>query len=83
VTLADLEARVLTVPEAAALLRVSTRTYYAAAARGEVPCTRIGRRIVVSGSALVRLLGSPSSSFPLEDRETAAYLFHDQQRGGD
>jgi excisionase family DNA binding protein len=48
--------RVLTVPEAAALLRVSERTYYAAAARGEVPAIRIGRRLVVPGAALERLL---------------------------
>ncbi len=51
-----IEDRVLTVPEAARLLRVSTRTYYAAAARGEVPATRIGRRLVVSGAALRRFL---------------------------
>jgi excisionase family DNA binding protein len=47
---------VLTVPEAARALRVSPRTYYAAVTRGEVPATRIGRRLVVSGTALRRLL---------------------------
>ena len=47
---------VLTVPEAARALRVSPRTYYAAAARGEVPAVRIGRRLVVPGAALKRLL---------------------------
>jgi excisionase family DNA binding protein len=47
---------VLTVPEAAKALRVSPRSYYAAAARGEVPVVRIGRRLVVPGAALVRLL---------------------------
>jgi excisionase family DNA binding protein len=52
----DLAERVLTIPEAAALLRVSERTYYAAAARGEVPAIRIGRRLVVPGAALERLL---------------------------
>jgi excisionase family DNA binding protein len=52
----DLAARVLTVPEAAELMRVSERTYYAAAARGEVPAVRIGRRLVVPGAALERLL---------------------------
>ena len=51
-----LEDRVLTVPEAAALMRVGVRTYYAAAARGEVPACRIGRRLVVPGAALRRLL---------------------------
>jgi excisionase family DNA binding protein len=47
---------VLTVPEAAKALRISPRTYYSAIARGEVPATRIGRRLVVSGTALRRLL---------------------------
>lgn len=51
-----LEHDVYTVPEAARLLRISARTYYAAAARGEVPATRIGRRLVVSGAALRRFL---------------------------
>lgn len=48
--------RVLTVPEAAALLRIGVRTYYAAAARGEVPSRRIGRRLVVPGAAIERFL---------------------------
>ena len=52
----DLAERVLTVPEAARLLRVGERTYYAAAARGELPAIHIGRRIVVPGAALARLL---------------------------
>jgi excisionase family DNA binding protein len=49
--------RVYTVPEAAAILRVGVRTFYAAAARGEIPTARIGRRIVVPGAQLVRFLG--------------------------
>ena len=57
--------RVLTVPEAAKLLRVSTRSYYAAAHRGEVPSCRIGRRIVVPGAALQRLLAGEGA--PLTD----------------
>jgi len=52
--------RVLTVPEAARLVRVSARSYYQAAARGEVPAVRIGRRIVVPGAALERLLRGES-----------------------
>jgi excisionase family DNA binding protein len=51
-----LDDRVLTVPEAARLMRVSAGTYYAAAARGEVPAVRIGRRLVVPGAALARFL---------------------------
>ena len=52
--------RVLTVPEAAKLVRVGSRTYYAAAARGEVPAVRIGRRLVVPGAALERILAGDS-----------------------
>jgi excisionase family DNA binding protein len=59
----ELETRVLTVPEAAKLLRIGVRTYYSAAARGEVPAVRVGRRLVVPGAALARLLsGSPGKS---------------------
>jgi excisionase family DNA binding protein len=54
--MSDLSGRVLTVREAARLLGVGERTYYAAAARGEVPARRIGRRLVVPGAALARFL---------------------------
>jgi excisionase family DNA binding protein len=47
---------VLTVREAAELLGVSASTYYAAAARHEVPAIKVGRRLVVPGAALARLL---------------------------
>jgi excisionase family DNA binding protein len=49
-------ARVYSVPEAAAILGVSVGAYYGAVARGEVPASRIGRRLVVSGAALQRFL---------------------------
>jgi excisionase family DNA binding protein len=57
----ELAERVLTVPEAARLLRCSASTYYGAARRGEVPAIRIGRRLVVPGAALARLLGGETS----------------------
>lgn len=52
----DLAQKVLTVPEAAKLLRIGTRSYYQAAQRGEVPAVKVGRRIVVPGAALERFL---------------------------
>jgi excisionase family DNA binding protein len=61
-----LEDRVLTVAEAARLLRVGQRTYYAAAARGEVPVVRIGRRLVVPGAALERFLVGDAVARPGE-----------------
>ena len=54
------EAQVYTVPEAAALLRIGVRTYYSAASRGELPVVRVGRRLVVPGAALLRLLQTAS-----------------------
>lgn len=48
--------RVYTVDEAAKVLRISPRSYYAGLSRGELPGVRIGRVIRVSGSQLARLL---------------------------
>jgi excisionase family DNA binding protein len=47
---------VLTVAEAAAVLRVSRNTCYEAVNRDEVPTIRIGRRVLVPKSALRNLL---------------------------
>ncbi|MFT4264831.1 MAG: helix-turn-helix domain-containing protein [Nocardioides sp.] len=46
----------LTVPEAADLLGISRNAAYAAAASGEIPSIRVGRRIVVPVEALQALL---------------------------
>ena len=47
---------VLTVPEAAALLRVGKNTMYLAIQRGDVPSLKLGRRVLVPRDALQRLL---------------------------
>jgi excisionase family DNA binding protein len=47
---------VLTVPEAAQLLRLARNTAYAAARRGQIPTVRIGRRILIPRAALERML---------------------------
>ncbi len=60
----SLAERVLRVEEAAKLLGVSAGTYYLAARRGEVPAIRIGRRIVVPGAALARLLENGGKASP-------------------
>jgi excisionase family DNA binding protein len=52
----DLAERVLTVDEAARLLRIGRSSCYRAIARGEVPSIRVGRRLRVPGAALARLL---------------------------
>jgi excisionase family DNA binding protein len=47
---------VLTVPEAAALLRISSWTAYEKVRTGEIPSLRLGRRILISRAALDRML---------------------------
>ncbi len=47
---------VLTVTEAAELLRLARNTVYAAAARGEIPSVRVGRRLLIPRDALERFL---------------------------
>ena len=60
--------RSYTVAEAARIVGVSPRSYYQAAARGEVPADRIGRRLVVPVAALERFLGGDHT----DDIETNA-----------
>jgi excisionase family DNA binding protein len=46
----------MTVEDAAAALGIGRTSAYAAIARGELPCIRIGRRVVVPRPAMERLL---------------------------
>jgi excisionase family DNA binding protein len=52
----DLPAEVLSADEVAAFLKVDRKTVYDYAARGEIPCRRLGRRLLFSRSALVSWL---------------------------
>jgi len=45
------------VVEVAAFLDLSRNTVYEAAGRGEIPCRRVGRRILFSRAVLVAWLG--------------------------
>jgi excisionase family DNA binding protein len=56
VNLQNTERRVVTVNEAAAMLRISRGSAYEAVRRNEIPTIRIGRRLLVPLSALDRLL---------------------------
>ncbi len=47
----------LTIPEAARLLGISRSAGYRAAAKGEIPTIRIGRRLLVPTARLLELLG--------------------------
>ena len=51
---------VLTADEVAELLRLDRKTVYDYAGRGEIPCQRLGKRILFSRAALVSWLGGCS-----------------------
>lgn len=52
------DAEVMDVEDVAAFLGVDRKTVYDYAGRGEIPCRRLGKRILFSRSALVAWLGS-------------------------
>lgn len=52
------ERRVVTVNEAALMLRISRGAAYEAAKRKQIPTIRIGRRLLVPLAALERMLAS-------------------------
>lgn len=57
---------VLTVAEAAKLLRICENTCYAAVARGELPARRVGRRLLIPRDALERFLAAAGEPTPTE-----------------
>jgi excisionase family DNA binding protein len=56
------ERRVVTINEAAVMLRISRRAAYEAARRKEIPTIRIGRRLLVPLAALERMLAGTAAS---------------------
>ncbi len=50
------ERSTLNVVEAASLLGISKNLAYEAVARGEIPCIRVGKRLLIPRAALERLL---------------------------
>lgn len=52
----------MTVQEAGELLGISRRSAYRAAARGELPTLRLGRRLVVPTTKLLAMLGVEEAS---------------------
>ncbi len=59
---APLERRVVTLTEAAVILRISRGSAYEAARRREIPTIRIGRRLLVPTAALDRLLAGNAAA---------------------
>ena len=60
--IAHRERRVVTVNEAAEMLRISRGAAYEAARRREIPTIRIGRRLLVPLAALERMLASGTAA---------------------
>jgi excisionase family DNA binding protein len=58
----QLEGRVVTLNEAASILRISRGSAYEAAKRKEIPTIRIGRRWLVPLAALERLLAGNTAA---------------------
>lgn len=54
--------RVVTLSEAAAILRISRGSAYEAAKRKEIPTIRIGRRLLVPAALLDRLLAGNTAA---------------------
>lgn len=55
----DIEARLtLSVEEAASVLGLGRTAAYEAARRGEIPCRKLGRRVIVPVPALLEWLGA-------------------------
>ncbi len=50
------EQHVLTVEEAAKILRISRNSAYEAVKRGDIPSVRIGRRVLVPRTSLEKML---------------------------
>ena len=59
---------VLTVEEAAVVLRLSRGTAYEAVRRGDIPVLKIGRRLLVSRARLMAMLDGATSA----PKETSA-----------
>lgn len=69
---------VLTVAEAARLLRICDNTCYAAIRRGELPARRVGRRLLIARDALERFLAAvptkpEESELAKEERKVLAW----------
>ena len=56
------ERRVVTLSEAASILRISRGSAYEAAKRREIPTIRIGRRLLVPVAALERMLAGTAAA---------------------
>ena len=68
----DIDTATMSVPEAARLLGISTRSAYRAVDAGQIPSIRIGRRIRVPTAKLYDMLGISTAPADTPDRVPAA-----------
>ncbi len=59
---------VLTVPEAAQVLRLSRNGAYAAVQAGDLPAIRVGRRLLVPRALLERMLSVGATDHQVDER---------------
>jgi excisionase family DNA binding protein len=62
----------INIEQASSIIGLPVRTTYRAAARGQIPCIRIGRRLLVPTKRLLDMLG-------LDPEDAAAVLVDEQQ----
>ena len=60
--MSTIEVDVLTADEVAELLRVDRKTVYDGAGRGEIPCRRLGKRLLFSRQAIMLWLEGKAAS---------------------
>lgn len=58
------EPATISVEAAAKILGIGRNQAYQAAARGEIPCLRIGRRFLIPRAKLLEMLGEPATPRP-------------------
>lgn len=63
---------VMTAAEVGAFLGLSRNSVYEAAGRGEIPCRRVGRRLIFYRQALVRWLSHLGSANDAEPYDAAS-----------
>ncbi|CAN5794952.1 hypothetical protein BH23ACT8_BH23ACT8_09340 [soil metagenome] len=62
----------LSVEKAGQIIGISRRSAYRAAARGELPTFKVGRRLLVPTLRLLDMLGARETDVRIEDSEPAA-----------
>ena len=78
-----MEKHTFTISEAAEMLGIAKNTVYRAVRRGEIPIVRIGGRLLVAKTAMIRLLegNMASGSGELKDNKAEEYAIQKISEG--